>query len=184
MAPTKKILAICGSTRKTSSNLHLIKAIEKLYSHQLTFTLYEGLLQLPQFNPDDDTETPPLPVVALRKQVSDADGILICTPEYAMGVPGSLKNLLDWTVSSSDFSNKSVAAITASLSGQKAHLSLLSTLHVIEARVEDDMQLLIPFIKSKVNDQQEITDEATLKEVRRTMNALIVALSSSKIVVG
>ena len=184
MAPTKKILVICGSTRKTSSNLHLIKAIEKLYGNQLIFTLYEGLLQLSQFNPDDDTETPPLPVAAMRKQVKDADGILICTPEYAMGVPGSLKNLLDWTVSSSDFSHKPVAAITASLSGQKGHLSLLSTLRVIEARVEDDMQLLIPFIKTKVNDRQEITDEATLKEVKKTMDALVAALSSSKIVEG
>ena len=184
MAQTKKILAICGSTRKTSSNLYLIKAIEKLYGHQLTFTRYEGLLQLPQFNPDDDTETPPIPVAVMRKQVRDADGILLCTPEYAMGVPGSLKNLLDWAVSSSDFSNKPVAAITASLSGQKAHLSLLSTLRVIEARVEDDMQLLIPFIKTKVNDRQEITDEATLKEVKKTMDALVAALSSSKIVEG
>lgn len=184
MIPAKNILAISGSTRIHSSNLNLIKAIEKLYTDKISIKIYDGLLNLPQFNPDDDTKNPPAQVTDLRKQIKEANGILICTPEYAMGVPGSLKNLLDWTVSSSDFSNKPVAAITASLSGQKAHLSLLSTLRVIEARVEDDMQLLIPFIKTKVNDRQEITDEATLKEVRRTMDALTTALSSSKDVAG
>ena len=176
MEHRKNILAISGSTRKQSSNLNLIKAIEKLYANELSIKIYDGLLNLPQFNPDDDTEKPPVQVTDLRKQIKEANGILICTPEYAMGVPGSLKNLLDWTVSSSDFSNKPVVAITASSSGQKAHLSLLATLQVIEALINERTQLLISFIKTKVNDRQQITDENTLKDVRSTMDAFIAVL--------
>ena len=176
MEHRKNILAISGSTRKQSSNLNLIKAIEKLYANELCIKIYDGLLTLPQFNPDDDTENPPAQVTDLRKQIKEANGILICTPEYAMGVPGSLKNLLDWTVSSSDFSNKPVVAITASSSGQKAHLSLLATLQVIEALINERTQLLISFIKTKVNDRQQITDENTLKDVRSTMDAFIAVL--------
>ena len=176
MEHRKNILAISGSTRKQSSNLNLIKAIEKLYANELSIKIYDGLLNLPQFNPDDDTENPPVQVTDLRKQIKEANGILICTPEYAMGVPGSLKNLLDWTVSSSDFSNKPVVAITASSSGQKAHLSLLATLQVIEALINERTQLLISFIKTKVNDRQQITDENTLKDVRSTMDAFIAVL--------
>ena len=176
MEHRKNILAISGSTRKQSSNLKLIKAIEKLYANELSIKIYDGLLNLPQFNPDDDTENSPVQVTDLRKQIKEANGILICTPEYAMGVPGSLKNLLDWTVSSSDFSNKPVVAITASSSGQKAHLSLLATLQVIEALINERTQLLISFIKTKVNDRQQITDENTLKDVRSTMDAFIAVL--------
>ncbi|HTN06043.1 NADPH-dependent FMN reductase [Agriterribacter sp.] len=138
----------------------------------------DSYLTLPQFNPDDDTENPPVQVTDLRKQIKEANGILICIPEYAMGVPGSLKNLLDWTVSSSDFSNKPVVAITASSLGQKAHLSLLGTLQVIEARIDESTQLLISFIKTKVNDRQQITDENTLKDVRRIMDSFIAVLNN------
>ena len=95
-----------------------------------------------------------------------------------MGIPGSLKNLLDWTVSSSDFSNKPVVAITASSLGQKAHASLVGTLQVIEARITESTQLLISFIKTKVNDRQQITDENTLKDVRIAMDAFIAVLNN------
>lgn len=178
MMQGKNILAISGSTRIHSSNLNLIKAIEKLYASELSIKIYDGLLNLPQFNPDDDTENPPVPVTHLRKQIKEANGILICTPEYAMGIPGSLKNLLDWTVSSSDFSNKPVVAITASSLGQKAHASLVGTLQVIEARITESTQLLISFIKTKVNDRQQITDENTLKDVRIAMDAFIAVLNN------
>src|SRR5580658_2096020 len=130
----QNVLAICGSTRERSTNLHIIKAIAELTSDRLNIRIFDGLSRLPHFNPDLDTDIPPAEVTEFRDQLKAADGVLICTPEYAMGLPGSLKNALDWTVSSSGFSNKPVAAITASTSGQKAHESLLGTLKVIEAR--------------------------------------------------
>jgi chromate reductase, NAD(P)H dehydrogenase (quinone) len=164
--PTKKtIIALCGSTRKNSTNLNLIKAVADLGKHKFRIILFENLSTIPHFNPDLDNEQPPQSVIDFRKQLKEADGVLICTPEYAMGVPGTLKNAIDWTVSSMEFSRKPTALITASSMGEKAHASLLETLKVIEADISSETQLLISFVKTKVNQDGKIIDEKTLSEV-------------------
>lgn len=168
----KRILAIVGSTRQSSSNLSLVHAIQNLFTEQLAVSVFTGLMDIPHFNPDDDNEGAPAQVIAFRKKLKDAEGILICTPEYAMGVPGTLKNAIDWTVSSMEFSHKPVALITASLSGKKAHLSLLDTLRVIECNIPDSSQLLISFVKTKVKDDC-IVDEHTLEEVKSVVRSMI-----------
>ena len=94
------------------------------------------------------------------------DGVLICTPEYAMGIPGSLKNAIDWTVSSCEFSHKPVALITASTSGSKGHKALIDVLNVIEAIPATEAQLLIPFAKTKIDENNEIKDPATFEQLR------------------
>ena len=176
MSSNKKILVISGSTREKSTNQNLIRYILNTYGN-LEFTIYKDLANLPHFNVDLDTDQPPTTVIALRQALRTANGVLICTPEYAMGVPGSLKNLLDWTVSSADFSKKPVALITASSMGEKAHESLLGTLRIIEAKIEDGAALLISHAKTKVNDQAEITDEKTKEGVKKVMEAFLEMLS-------
>lgn len=170
MFTNKKILVISGSTREKSMNANLIHWIINKYQ-QFEFSIYKELAVLPHFNVDLDTAEPPLSVIKLRQALKNADGVLICTPEYAMGVPGSLKNLLDWTVSSSDFSKKPVAVITASTSGEKAQESLLGTLKVIEAHIDPAATLVISHIKSKVNDKPEVTDVRTIQEIEKLMQA-------------
>jgi chromate reductase len=173
----KKILAISGSTRQSSTNLNLIKAISDLFAEKLTIKIFQGLSAIPHFNPDLDTEDPPGNVLEFRRQLNEADGILICTPEYAMGVPGTLKNAIDWTVSSMEFSHKPVALITASLSGQKAHLSLLETLKVIESDIPENSQLLISFVKTKIKDTI-ITDIDTLEKVKQLIGSLVNTINN------
>ncbi|HET6993671.1 MAG TPA: NAD(P)H-dependent oxidoreductase [Chitinophagaceae bacterium] len=175
----KKILAIPGSTRQFSTNLSLVHAIHDLFPDQLDIKIFPGLASIPHFNPDLDTATPPPEVLEFRKQLKEADGILICTPEYAMGVPGTLKNAIDWTVSSMEFSHKPVALITASSSGQKAHYSLLETLKVIESEIPDDSQLLISFVKTKVKGDK-IVDDNTLEQVRKLIASLIKTIDERK----
>jgi len=98
--------------------------------------IYGGLDDLPHFSPDRDGDDPPRSVGRLRELLRTADGVLIGTPEYAFGVPGALKNALDWTVSSGEFDGKPVAAISASplyTGGAKAHASLLCEgIHAVE----------------------------------------------------
>lgn len=91
----KNILAINGSTRTDSSNLNLINAINEISSDYFNIILLNGIDQLPQFNPDLDNENPPKAIIDFRNSIKAADGVLICTPEYAMGVPGTLKNAID-----------------------------------------------------------------------------------------
>jgi len=130
-----KIIAICGSLRARSSNLALLRAAAKIAAGVV---IYEGLANLPHFNPDDDEEgaTPPPEVASLRAMLAAADGILISTPEYAHGLPGSLKNMLDWLVSDGALVDKPVAILSASpIGGQFAQTSLVETLRTMNWRV-------------------------------------------------
>ena len=171
MPNSQTVLAICGSTRAQSSNLNLIKAFTELAKGLFEVEIFTGLAELPHFNPDLDNESPAPEVTAFRNQLKAADGILICTPEYAMGVPGSLKNAIDWTVSSMEFHQKPTALITASSVGQKGHQALLETLMVIEAKMVEESKLLIPFIKTKINAEGVITNTDTLNEVKTLIHA-------------
>ncbi|SRR5258706_7578009 len=178
----KKILAICGSTRKTSSNLNLINAIVELTQEKFEISIFEGLEGIPHFNPDLDNETPPETVKSFRKQLREADGILICTPEYAMGVPGTLKNAIDWTVSSCEFSHKPLALITASSQGENGHESLLKTLRIIESNITDETQLVISYVKTKVSRDNKITDSPTLEQVNSLLNSFDELINKSKVI--
>src|ERR1700753_4281292 len=101
-----RILAISGSLRAISTNAALVRVIVGLAPEGMEITIYDGLGDLPHFNPDIDDGDGPSAVRDLRQQLQAADGILICTPEYAFGVPGVLKNALDWLVSTGDLSGK------------------------------------------------------------------------------
>ena len=172
----KKILAISGSTRKDSTNRYLIKAIAEIMKERFIIVPYEKISQIPHFNPDriDDGGCE---VNDFRKLIRQSDAILICTPEYAHGVPGSLKNAIDWTVGTSDFSGKIVMLITASSDGKFGHFSLLETLRVIEAIVPPDIQLQIPFAKTRIHQDGIITDSQTMADVKVALNKLYNMLS-------
>ncbi len=173
MAKKKSVIAICGSTRTQSSNLSLLSAIATLMTDKIDLNIFTAIAALPHFNPDLEQPTPPDTITHFRALLRSADAILICTPEYAMGVPGSLKNALDWTVSSCEFSKKPTALITASSLGHKGHQSLMETLRIIEANVSDDTNLVISYIKTKVSPTGEITDPVTKERVLHVMNALV-----------
>lgn len=181
MTQLVKILAISGSTRKASSNLNLIKAIVDLTSEIFDVTIFEGLSTLPHFNPDLDNDKAPQEITDFRNRLREADGVLICTPEYAVGVPGSLKNAIDWTVSSMEFSEKPVALITASLSGEKAHGSLLGTLLIMEAHLTAQTHLLIPYVKTKVTKDSKITDKVTLDRVNELATSLLEIVKNGNV---
>ena len=176
-----RILAISGSLRANSTNTTLVRAIVGLAPENMLFSLYDGLSELPHFSPDIDVEDAPPPVDALRRQLQDADGVLICTPEYAYGVPGSLKNALDWTVSSGEFVGKPVVAMSASpsnMGGDKAHASLLLTLTALSANIVEGGTLIIPLIRTKLNKNGEITDPTTTQALRSVLAALAQTITS------
>ncbi len=169
----KKIFAICGSTRQNSINLELLNIIKILEKDIIELQIFTQIDYIPHYNQDiDNPEYTPTFVTEFRNKLREADGILICTPEYAMGVPGTLKNALDWTVSTMEFSQKPTALITASTSGEKGHQSLLETLKVVEAKIDEKTSLLISNPKTKIKPGL-IIDEKTLREVKLLIHNLI-----------
>lgn len=93
------ILAISGSLRTTSTNRALIAAFARAAPTDCRVAIYDGLGRLPIFNPDDEGARTPAEAVRLIEAVSRSDGVIVSCPEYAHGVPGGLKNALDWLVS-------------------------------------------------------------------------------------
>jgi NAD(P)H-dependent FMN reductase len=165
-----KILAISGSLRATSSNSLLINEIIKWAPASVEITICQSLATLPAF---DDSMEPSASVIAWRRQLAEADGVLICSPEYAFGVPGALKNSIDWTVGSGELVNKPVALITAASSGDKAHAAWLQIFSALSSDIPAGGALLIPFIRTKFNEKGEVSDTATKEAILNTLQALI-----------
>ena len=146
-----KILAISGSLRSGSSNTTLLRAMIMLAPKGVELELYAGLGDLPHFNPDLE-EAAPSSVRDLRTRVEQADGLLICSPEYAHGVPGSLKNALDWLVGSGKFIEKPVALINASPRSTYAQASLTETITVMTGRIVSEASIAIPLAGKKLDE--------------------------------
>ncbi|KAF2331549.1 NADPH-dependent FMN reductase [Flavobacterium nitrogenifigens] len=161
-----KILAISGSTRNNSSNFKILKYISNYLNPAFEVEIFEDLERLPHFNPDLDTDNPPQEITSFRNKIINADGIIICTPEYVFSLPGSLKNALEWCVSTTIFSNKKTGLITASASGEMGHEQLLLVMKTIEAKFDDTTQLLIQGVRGKVNAEGEIVSEETTKALQ------------------
>jgi len=167
------ILAISGSLRARSSNTSLLRLAASVAPHDVRVELYDGLASLPHFNPDDDLDVPPPPVLALRRRVGAADGLLFCSPEYAHGVPGSLKNALDWLVASVELPGKPVASLNASSMATHAQASLLETLTVMSTRIVREACVAIPVGRGDVDASGDIVDDAIAQATRGALDAFV-----------
>jgi chromate reductase, NAD(P)H dehydrogenase (quinone) len=133
-----RVLLISGSTRAGSANTAALATAAALAPPGVTTVLYQGLAGLPAFNPDHDGDLLPAPVAELRREIGEADAVLFCTPEYAGTLPGSLKNLLDWTVGGGELYGKpvawlNVAAANRGLGAQQALASVLGYVGAVTA---------------------------------------------------
>ncbi|MCC5645875.1 NAD(P)H-dependent oxidoreductase [Nostoc sp. CHAB 5824] len=112
-----------------------------------------------------------------------SDGVLISTPEYAYGMPGVLKNALDWIVPSGELIDKPVATISASpseLGGSKAHASLMLTLTALAANLIESGSVTIPFVGKKLNANGELTDMNTVQSLKFLLDALVQAIEAHR----
>ncbi|MES2278227.1 MAG: NAD(P)H-dependent oxidoreductase [Bacteroidota bacterium] len=173
----KNILAISGSLRDGSSNTQILKLLGTWLPADIDYHIYNGMGKLPHFSPVAMDEALPDTVQDLHRQLDKANAIIICTPEYAFGLPGSLKNLLDCTVATGNLVDKPMAVITASSQGSYAHPSLLTTLGALSANIAHGGTLLIPFIRAKMDIDGNITDAATEQQLRVVFAALLKAIA-------
>lgn len=146
-----RILAISGSLRASSVNTAVLRASMMVVPNDVTITLYDGLGELPHFNPDLDGEASPISVSNFRRQLNEADGVLVCCPEYAHGVPGAFKNALDWIVSSGEFMHKPVALIHAR-PAPWAEASLTETLTVMMAKLVPEASITLPLHNNSMDE--------------------------------
>jgi len=172
MSQRKKIFAIVGSAGKDSANQKLVEIVARLTSAYFDITIYNELKQLPPFDPELSITNTPKVVEDFREAIKNADGILICTPEYIFSIPAGLKNAFEWCVSTVIFSDKPAGLITASASGKKAHEELQLIMQTVMAKFTNDTTLLISGIKGKINDKGELSDPSTHEELRHFITAL------------
>jgi NAD(P)H-dependent FMN reductase len=166
-----KIVAISGSLRAGSSNAALLQAAARVAPAGMEIFFYDGLASLPHFNPDLDREgdEPPAPVRALRELLIGADGIVISSPEYAHGVPGALKNMLDWLVSTGELVDKPVLLLNAApVGGDYAQASLAETLKTMNWNLLESSRLK-PFVKSK-----GVIDERAQSRLRESLSSFLL----------
>ncbi|QND52553.1 NAD(P)H-dependent oxidoreductase [Phyllobacterium sp. 628] len=154
-----KLLAVSGSLRAVSVNKAVLEACQKLVPSGVSVSMYEGLAGLPPFNPDLDGPKPPQKILSLRKAIGTADGLIISSPEYAHGIPGSLKNMLDWLVSSVEFPEKPVFLINTSPHSERITPLLMEVLMTMSARVVSNASLTLP-LKGKKLDGEGIAKHA------------------------
>lgn len=182
MTTPLRVLAISGSLRAGSSNTALLRAAAGLAPPDVEVAPYAGLAGLPAFNPDRDDDGDPA-VTDLRARLRAADGVLISTPEYAHGVPGALKNCLDWVVGSGELVDKPIGIIHASRSPW-ALSSLIETLTVMSARVIADARITVELASNRVDEAAIAGDPGLAGPIRAAVAALAAAIATRRAAPG
>ena len=173
-----RLLAISGSLRVASSNTAVLQAAAKLAPAGVAIELYRQLGDLPHFNPDFDNERVPGIVANFRALIGAADGVLISSPEYARGVPGTLKNALDWLVGSLEFPNKFVALINVSPRATSAQASLTTTLETMSARIVAEACVTLPLLGTSLGAEEIVANAELAGPLSKAISAFVDAIGA------
>jgi len=170
------LLLICGSLRAESTNAALLRTVEAMLPDDVEADWYAGTAELPHFNPDDDVDPLPTSVADLRQRIVQASAILFSTPEYAGAMPGSLKNLLDWTVGGVEISDKPVGWINISPTpggAARTYESLTTVLTYTGARVIEAACVHIPVPRPAIGDGGLIDDPGLRSQIAQAVSSLL-----------
>jgi NAD(P)H-dependent FMN reductase len=174
-----RVLAISGSLRRASSNTAALEALARLAPAEVKVLVYRDLAKLPPFNPDDDVEDRPKPesVETLRALIGASDALVIASPEYAHGVPGALKNALDWLVASETFAGKPVTLINTSPRAFHAQASLCEILTTMAARLLPEAFAALSLMGKPLSADEVLADRANLRKLKEALEALLGILN-------
>jgi NAD(P)H-dependent FMN reductase len=173
------VLAISGSVRLGASNTSLLEAAARVAPEGIVVRRYPSIAVLPHFNPDDDTldqNTLPTIVADFRALIGEADALLLSTPEYAHGLPGSFKNALDWLVGSLEFPGKPVAMISPSVRSTYAQAQLREILKTMSAHIVEPASVVIPLPRREMSVDEIVADEALAGSLRSMLGHLEAAV--------
>jgi chromate reductase len=180
-ADTCRILLIGGSLRAGSTNAAVLKTAEALTPPGVSAQIYDELAHLPHFNPDDDREPLPPSAASLRARLAQADAVLFSTPEYAGSLPGSFKNLLDWTVGGGLY-DKPVGYINASQyrAAKSAHDMLRVVLGYVTADIVEDACVQLPVRRDAIGANGMIDDPDSRAVIAAVLSALMSRVASRR----
>ena len=178
------ILLISGSLRSRSTNTALLRTALVVAPAPVEAVLYDELGELPHFNPDDDVDPVDSAVARLRGAIHTADAVLFSTPEYAGALPGSFKNLLDWTIGDDHVRSmyeKPVAWIVASLRGaDHAYDSLRTVLGFAHSNIVEAACSHIPVTTATIDDDGLIADLDVRGKLAAALTTLAASLDASR----
>jgi NAD(P)H-dependent FMN reductase len=159
-----RFLAICGSLRAASTNRILLEAFARHAPQGIAVHMCEEIGNLPLFDPDRDGAHRPSAVNELARRVGEADGLIVASPEYAHGIPGPLKNALDWLVSGSEIPGKPVMLVHASLRGLSVREHLSEVLATMSTKMYPGHLFEIHLVGKSPAAAREMLDEAETRE--------------------
>lgn len=171
-----RVLALCGSLRGKSSNRVLLDAAVELAPSPMRIVRFDRLGQLPLFNPDLDVLDPVATVAALRREMAAAEGLMVSSPEYAHGVPGVLKNALDWLVSGIEIVGMPVLLLNASSVAVHAQAALRETLTTMAAVVLPEIQVPVPADVRHRGPAAIVSEPESAGRLRRGLEGLAEAM--------
>lgn len=165
---TVSCLAVSGSLRQESSNTSLLEAAAALVPEGMHISIYRSIGELPHFSPDLDPDNIPS-VNTWAEQVRNSDGLIVSTPEYAHGLPGSLKNALDWLVGGDAFYNKPFMLLNASSRSAYARDSLVEILSTMSGVHIKEASTTIHLLGRDPDEYFSIIQRAHAEEIRTAL---------------
>lgn len=167
-----RVLLVSGSTRAGSTGTAALRTAAAVAPPGVAAALWQGLVDLPAFVPGDPGDAPA--VAALLQGLRDADAVLLCTPEYAGTLPGSLKNALDWTVGGGELHHRPVAWLSVAAPGRGG--GALATLELVLGYVEADVVgaacASLPLRADQVGDDGLVHDPAYRQALAEVLGTL------------
>jgi chromate reductase len=177
MADPIKILGIAGSLRKQSYNKGALRAAQKLCPEGATIEVFD-LAGIPPFSQDDEKNVPPK-VNEFKQKIRSADAILLVTPEYNYGMPGVLKNAIDWAsrpYGDNAWSGKPVALMSAALSmggGVRAQYQLRQAFVFLNMEAVVQPEVAIGNAPERFDKEGNLTDETSKKLIGQLLRNLV-----------
>lgn len=177
MSNPLRVFGIAGSLRKGSFNRSLLRAAQQLAPAGMRIDSFEGLAEIPPFNQDME-KTPPPAVVELKKQIREANAVLLVTPEYNYSVPGVLKNAIDWAsrpYGDSAWSGKPAAIMGASggiFGSARAQYHLRQMFVFLNVYTVNQPEVMVAQANQRFDEQGNLTDETSKKLIRQLLEEL------------
>jgi len=168
------LLTVSGSLRTGSSNTALLAAAALVAPPTVTVSPFDALAALPAFSPDlEESGQVPNAVADWRTALAAADAVLISSPEYAHGIPGVLKNALDWVVGSGELVGKRVGLLSASSASRFAHPQLVEVLSVMSATMVAEATVVLDVPRRGSTAEQVAADPAVAPALAAAVAALL-----------